>query len=42
MPLIKKRDDMYEKAAEVEAVAEAIKKPASMDAMATKLQAVKS
>ena len=33
MPLIKKRDDMYEKAAEVEAAAEAIKKPASMDAM---------
>ena len=33
MPLIKKRDDMYEKAAEVEAAAEAIKKPASMNAM---------
>ena len=33
MPLIKKRDDMYVKAAEVEAAAEAIKKPASMDAM---------
>jgi len=33
MPLIKKRDDMYEKAAEVEAAAEAIKKPASMNVM---------
>lgn len=33
MPLIKKRDEMYEKAAEVEAAAEAIKKPESMNAM---------
>lgn len=33
MPLIKKRDDMYEKAAEVEAAAEVIKKPASMNVM---------
>lgn len=33
MPLIKKRDDMYEKAAEVEAAAEAIKNPESMNAM---------
>ena len=33
MPLIKKRDEMYEKAAEVEAAAEAIKNPESMNAM---------
>ena len=37
MPLIKKRDEMYEKAAEVEAAAEAIKKPESMNAMGNQI-----